>query len=110
MLKWGLIICFLILLIVACTKTKETGPAAYVPKVGIQDVQSERSEQKTNLKFFVYIDKITTVPVSVDYSLTDGTALANKDYTNKTGTVTISIEYVPSVILKLFRILICTYR
>ncbi|MBK8722089.1 MAG: family 16 glycosylhydrolase [Saprospiraceae bacterium] len=91
MLKWGLIISSLIILIVACTKTKDTGPAAYVPKVGIQDVQSERSEQKTNLKFFVYIDKITTVPVSVDYSLTYGTALANKDYTNKTGTVTIPI-------------------
>ncbi len=41
------------------------------------------------MHFSITLDKTTSVPVSVDYSLQDGTATAPKDYTTASGTITL---------------------
>ena len=50
------------------------------------------------MHFNLSLDKVTTVPVSVNYSLTDGTATAPKDYTAASGTVTIPANQLTSEI------------
>ena len=41
------------------------------------------------MRFNVTLDKTTTVPVSVDYTLADGSAMAPRDYTAASGTISI---------------------
>lgn len=80
---------FLIVLIISCSKTKETVPSAYVPKISIQDVQSVRSEMNTVQRFYVYLDQATTVDISLDYSVSNGTATSDLDYISSTGHIII---------------------
>jgi beta-glucanase (GH16 family) len=73
----------------ACKKKGDDTPAAVVPVVKVEDASQARTTTGSVLHFTVSLNKTTTVPVSVDYKLTDGTAKAGTDYTASTGTVTI---------------------
>ncbi len=65
-------------------------PPAVVPELNIVDVSQVRPAGANGImQFYVYINKTTTVAVTVDYTLVDGTAVSPKDYTAASGTVTI---------------------
>jgi beta-glucanase (GH16 family) len=77
------------LLSFSCGKKGDT-PAPVVPVIKMDDASQARTTTGSVMSFNVTLDKTTTVPVSVDYTVTDGTATAPKDYTAASGTVTIS--------------------
>ncbi|MEO6820454.1 MAG: family 16 glycosylhydrolase [Ginsengibacter sp.] len=60
-----------------------------IPTLKIENGSQTRGVSATAMQFQLTLTKITTVPVSVNYVLTDGTALASKDYVAASGTVTI---------------------
>ena len=60
-----------------------------MPVVKIENASVTRTTTTATMHFNITLDKTTTVPVSVDYILTDGTAIASKDYTAASGTINI---------------------
>jgi beta-glucanase (GH16 family) len=85
-------LCALIALSVLTSCGKKSGdtpaPPA-VPLVKIDDASVERTTAAATMHFTVSLNKTTSVPVSVDYTITDGTATSPRDYTAATGTLTI---------------------
>lgn len=83
---------FLILLIslIACGKKSGTDQPAVIPALKVEDASQERSTTDAVLYFTITLNKTTTVPVSVDYTLVDGTAVSPADYVKKSGTITIA--------------------
>jgi beta-glucanase (GH16 family) len=73
----------------SCNKKDDNTPAPVVPVVKIENASQARTTADATMHFTVSLNKTTTVPVSVDYTLTDGTAKAAKDYTAASGTVNI---------------------
>ena len=60
-----------------------------VPSVKVADASQVRSTTESMMHVQITLNKTTTVPVSVDYTLKDGTAMAGKDYVSASGSVTI---------------------
>src|ERR1035437_5273646 len=75
----------------SCNKGSDTQiiPPAIVPVISIQDVNQPITATNTTLQFYLICDKASPNAVSVEYSLTDGTAKSPKDYVAASGTVTI---------------------
>ena len=72
------------------TLTGPGTPAAVVPTASIANVAvNEGNSATTNVTFTVSLSTATTVPVSVDWATSNGTAVAGSDYTAGNGTVTI---------------------
>jgi beta-glucanase (GH16 family) len=86
MLVW--IVSFYIVLS-SCKKKSDEAPAPVVPSIKIEDASQTRTTTNSIMHFTLTLNKTTTVPVSVDYTLTDGTAKAPADYIAASGTVTI---------------------
>lgn len=63
---------------------------AVVPNIKIENASLIRTTSDGTMHFTVSLDKTTTVPVSADYKLVDGTATAPNDYTTATGTLTVA--------------------
>ena len=82
-----IIVCGLTFL--ACNKKDTQTSPVVVPVVTIQDASQLRTTTTTTLHFNVALNKTTTIPVSVDYLLADGSATAPKDYTAASGTINI---------------------
>jgi beta-glucanase (GH16 family) len=76
----------------SCNKKNENPPAPAVPAVKIENASVVRTTAASTMHFFVTVDKTSTVPVSVDYTLADGTATSPKDYTAASGTITIPVN------------------
>ncbi len=72
----------------ACGKKGETTPPV-VPSIKIENASQERNTTPGVMHFKVSLNKTTTVPVSVDFTTVDGSALAPGNYTAKSGTITI---------------------
>lgn len=64
-------------------------PAPFVPAVNIQNASQIRVLNDTTMTFYLYLNKVTTVDVSVDYTLVNGSATAPKNYIATSGTITI---------------------
>lgn len=84
-LVWAALLCIVFF---SCKKKTDEAPAV-VPVIKIEDASQARTASGGVMYFTLTLNKTTTVPVSVDYSLIDGTAKAAKDYTATSGTVTI---------------------
>lgn len=83
----------LCLVLFACSKgdnSPEPKPdPVVVPTLSIVDVSQPITAANTTMQFYFMLNQATTVPVSVDYALTDGTAVSPADYVAASGTVTI---------------------
>jgi beta-glucanase (GH16 family) len=77
------------LFLIACEKKGSDAPPPVVPVIKIEDASQTRTTSDGIINFTISLNKTTTVPVTVDYILVDGTATAPKDYTAASGTVTI---------------------
>lgn len=75
--------------LLSCKKGSPDKPAAVIPSVKAGNASQPRSTSESILYIQVSVNKTTTVPVSVDYSFKDGTAIGGKDYVATAGTVTI---------------------
>lgn len=73
----------------SCGKDGGNTPPAVVPSVKIENASVARTTSAGIMYFTLSLNKTTTVPVSVDYTLVDGTATAPKDYAAASGTVSI---------------------
>lgn len=74
---------------VSCDKKSNETPPVVVPVVKMEDASQYRSTTAATMHFSVTLNKTTTVAVSVDYTLTDGSAKAPKDYVAASGTITV---------------------
>jgi beta-glucanase (GH16 family) len=74
---------------ISCSKNGDSTPATVVPAISISDASSDRTTTGSVMHFTLSLNKTTTVPVSVDYALADGTAKSPTDYAAATGTITI---------------------
>lgn len=82
--------CLLLVTLLSCKK-KESGAAdVVIPAVKAANVSQERLTTQSVMHVQFSLDKTTTVPVSVDYQLKDGTAFSGKDFVAASGTVTIA--------------------
>jgi len=64
---------------------KESDP---LPELSIKDVSQVRNITEATMRFYLTLNKPASNTVSVDYVLTDGTAISPGDYVTSTGTVT----------------------
>lgn len=76
--------------IAACKKNSSDEKPAIIPVVKVENALQTRTASDGVLYFTITLNKTTTVPVSVDYTLVDGTAVAPADYTKRSGTLTIA--------------------
>src|SRR5262249_36782335 len=60
------------------------------PTVAFRAIRSQGSEATTSVQLAVALSRASTVPVSVSYAGTGGTATAGEDYTLPAGTLTFS--------------------
>lgn len=67
-------------------------PPPVVPAVKIDDASQTRTTSGSVMTFVVSLNKTTEVPVSVDYTLVDGSAKSPTDYTAASGTLTIAAK------------------
>jgi beta-glucanase (GH16 family) len=86
-LVWMMLFC---VALTSCKKKGSDAPAPVVPAVKVEDASQARTTTASVMHFNVTLNKTTTVPVSVDYKLSDGTAKAGTDYTSANGTITIA--------------------
>lgn len=87
-------VCFFLafcLFLISCKKSSDTTPPEPVilPQISIQDVSQLRTDVNTSMQFILISNKTSASAISVDYSLTDGTATSPKDYVAVSGTATI---------------------
>jgi len=75
--------------VLSCKKSGADKPDVVVPSIKVADASQARSTVENIMHIQFSLNKTTTVPVSVDYSLKDGTAIAGKDYAAASGTITI---------------------
>jgi len=73
----------------SCSKKGGTSSTPVVPSVKIENASAVRLTTPGIMHFTVSLNRTTSVQVSVDYTLQDGTATAARDYTAASGTVTI---------------------
>jgi beta-glucanase (GH16 family) len=73
----------------SCSKKDNGSSAAVVPSLRIENASMVRTTSAGTMHFNIVLDKTTSVPVSVDYSLQDGTATTPRDYVTASGTITI---------------------
>lgn len=74
----------------SCQKKSGEGPPAVAPVIKIEDAYQARTTTGSIMSFTVSLNTTTDVPVSVAYTLTDGTATAPEDYTAASGTISIA--------------------
>jgi beta-glucanase (GH16 family) len=77
--------CFLL----SCKKSGADKPDVVVPSIKVTGASQARTTTESVMHVQFSLNKTTTVPVSVDYKLEDGTAVSGKDYVAASGTVTI---------------------
>jgi beta-glucanase (GH16 family) len=82
------IILFTIVLFSCKKKGGDDTPAPVVPAIKIEDASQPRTTTAGVMHFELTLNKTTTIPVSVDYTLVDGTAKSPNDYTTSSGTIT----------------------
>ncbi|MEO6732469.1 MAG: family 16 glycosylhydrolase [Ferruginibacter sp.] len=88
---WLIILCAALL---SCGKKGDEMPPAPVPVVKIEDASLPRTASAGLMHFSLTLNKATTQPVSVDYVLMPGTAIAPDDYTATSGTVSFPANQV----------------
>ncbi|NOS94356.1 MAG: family 16 glycosylhydrolase [Cyclobacteriaceae bacterium] len=60
-----------------------------IPLASIEDAIQIRTAESRKIQFNVYLDKVSSAKVSIDYMLVNGTAIAVKDFEQTSGTLTI---------------------
>ena len=76
--------------LLSCSKNDPVNPPTAVsPTVKIENASLPRTTTAATMHFNITLDKTSTVPVSIDYTLIDGSAIAAKDYTTSSGTINI---------------------
>lgn len=84
---------FCCLLFTSCGKSDDSGTdtpdPVILPEVTILDMSQPQTTAKSTMQFYANISTTSTNPVSFDYTLTDGTATAAKDFVAASGTITI---------------------
>lgn len=86
-------IAYFCMILMACSKGADT-PAptpdpVVVPVVSTLDMSQPISVSNTTMQFYINLSQSIAKPVSVDYSLADGTAVSPADYVASSGTLTI---------------------
>lgn len=79
---------WVVIILFGCSKSNG-GSTPVVPVVSVQDVTQIRGTGDQMMRFYLSLDKAATNDISVDYILTDGTAVAPKDYVSASGTLSI---------------------
>jgi len=59
------------------------------PKLSVQDISLERNTQATIIRFTINVSPSSSKNITLNYKTVDSTAIAGKDYTALTGTLTI---------------------
>jgi len=81
------------LVLLSCSKGGDTPTPtpepAIIPVVSVQDMSQPITATNATMQFYVNINKATIIDISVDYSMSDGTAISPKDYVSASGTITI---------------------
>ncbi|MBP9872530.1 MAG: hypothetical protein KBC60_00760, partial [Haliscomenobacter sp.] len=60
-----------------------------LPVLSVLDATTARGKTASSLRFYVSIDKAWPKPVSVNYTLVNGSAISPRDFATQTGTATI---------------------
>jgi len=90
-MKFGFLL-YVFFALTACAKKNDnggTGNPAATPSMSIADVTQARTAGNSVFRFYVDITAASTTKVSADYTTVAATALANKDFTPVSGTLTI---------------------
>lgn len=88
-------------LLFSCSKGDDNPsptPVAVFPELNIQDASQVRTSTDSKMQFYVYSNKTSTTPVSVDYSLVSNTAISSRDYVASSGTVNIAANQTQATI------------
>lgn len=78
--------------IMSCSDSGEgsgTPTDEVLPVLSVLDATTARGKTASSLRFYVSIDKAWSKPVSVNFTLVNGSAISPRDFAAQTGTVTI---------------------
>lgn len=87
-----LALCFILIQLLSCKKDGDN------PELSISEASQARTTTESVMKFQVTLSKTSSSPVSVDYTITDGTAVSPADFTSASGTLTIAPDQLKSSI------------
>ena len=95
----------LTILISSCSSSNSPEEDTVTSKLSVSDVTHERSsDQNTTYRFTINVTPTNSKAITINYKTTDATAVAGKDYTALSGTLTIPANklsaYVDVTILK----------
>lgn len=73
----------------SCSKSGADNPEIVVPSIKVANASQSRSTVQSVMQVQLTLSKTTRIPVPVNYTLKDGTAIADKDYAAASGTTTV---------------------
>lgn len=83
----------------SCKKKGDaTAPPAPIPVASVRDAEQNRTTAASVMWFYVSLNKATSNPVTVDYTLVDGTATSPRDYVAASGTLSIPANQTQATI------------
>jgi beta-glucanase (GH16 family) len=80
---------FVLFILFACKKSASSPAPATKPAINISDISLSRNNSNTTFRFYVNLTSTSTSRITVDYTTTDSTAIANLDYIPVSGTLTL---------------------
>lgn len=93
---------FCCVLFTSCGKSDDSGTdtpdPVTLPEVTMLDMSQPQTTANATMQFYANISKTSADPVSFDYSFTDGTATALKDFVASSGTITIPAGKTQAII------------
>ncbi len=93
-----MLLLYFTLLLPFSTSCQKKDDQVQIPLATIEDAFQIRTTESRKIQFNIYMDKVSSAKVSIDYMLVNGTAIPVKDFEQTSGTLTIEPNQLKGII------------